>query len=54
MTYEIINGWIVGEFRGPDDELIPVKHYPSTTVRTKGTEPSAAVPAYDRDSRLRS
>jgi hypothetical protein len=28
MTYEIINGWIVGKLRGPNDKLIPVKHFP--------------------------
>lgn len=28
MTYEIINGWIVGKLRGPDDRLIPVRHFP--------------------------
>lgn len=28
MTYEIINGWVVGKLRGPDGELIPVKHFP--------------------------
>ena len=27
MTYEIINGWIVGKLLGPDG-LIPVKHFP--------------------------
>lgn len=28
MTYEIINGWIMGQLRGPNDDLIPVKHFP--------------------------
>ena len=28
MTYEIINGWIVGKLRGPDGELFRVKHFP--------------------------
>jgi hypothetical protein len=28
MTYEIINGWIVGKLRGPNEDLIPVKHFP--------------------------
>jgi hypothetical protein len=28
MTYEIINGWIVGKLPGPDGGLIPVKHFP--------------------------
>jgi len=28
MTYEIINGWIVGKLPGQDGELIPVKHFP--------------------------
>src|SRR4029450_13727142 len=28
MTYEIINGWIVGKLPGPDGGLMPVKHFP--------------------------
>src|SRR5215207_4157467 len=28
MTYEIINGWIVGKLRGPDGALVPVRHFP--------------------------
>ena len=28
MTYEIINGWIVGKLRGPNGRLIRVKHFP--------------------------
>src|SRR5215204_927509 len=28
MTYEIINGWIVGKLPGPDGALIPVRHFP--------------------------
>ena len=28
MTYEIINGWIVGKLPGPNGDLIPVKHFP--------------------------
>jgi hypothetical protein len=30
MTYEIINGWIVGKLPGPDGMLIPVKHFPQS------------------------
>jgi hypothetical protein len=30
MTYEIINGWIVGELPGPDGGLVPVKHFPQS------------------------
>jgi hypothetical protein len=28
MTYEIINGWIVGKLPGPNGDLIRVKHFP--------------------------
>ncbi len=28
MTYEIIDGWIMGELRGPGDTPIEVKHFP--------------------------
>jgi hypothetical protein len=28
MTYEIINGWIVGKLPGPEGALIPVNHFP--------------------------
>src|SRR4029434_4382459 len=28
MTYEIVNGWIVGKLPGPDGGLVPVRHFP--------------------------
>lgn len=28
MTYEIVNGWIMGKLPGPNGSLIPVKHFP--------------------------
>src|SRR6266540_2343419 len=30
MTYEIINGWIVGKLPGPDGVLIPIRHFPQS------------------------
>jgi hypothetical protein len=28
MTYEIVNGWIVGELRGPEGAPVEVRHFP--------------------------
>ena len=53
MTYEIINGWIVGKLRGTGRRAYPGQALPSETLRSTAAEQPVAVPAHDRDARLR-